>query len=116
MQIVPVIHEVQHEQPVIKLVDERLAVLVEKVRGYRERIAALEAKNEAAKSELRKLLVERGENWSDDDGYARLVPESRRISYEAEKLDDLIIRDPLHYGWLKDYRKQSVVRANLQVK
>ncbi len=116
MQIVPVIHEVHHEAPVVNIVDTRITELVETVRYHRERIAALEARNEAAKSELRKLLLQRGESWSDEEGYARLIPESTRASYETDKLDDLIIHDPLHYGWLKDYRKQSIIRANLQVK
>jgi hypothetical protein len=116
MQIIPVMHEMEHDLPVFDGFDERIAQLVETVRSHREHIAVLEAKADAAKKELFRLLVERGENWSDDDGYARLVPESSRASYETDKLDSLIIHDPLHYGWLKDYRKQSVIRANLQIK
>ena len=96
--------------------DDRIAELVDLVRGHRERIAALEAKNDVAKDELRQLLELRGENWSDDEGYARLTAESSRTSYESKALDDLILRDPLHYGWLKDYRKQSVVRGGIQIK
>ena len=98
------------------VLDERIAELVDTVRAHRERIAALEAKNDAAKDELRQLLELRGENWSDDEGYARLTAESTRTSYESKALDDLILRDPLHYGWLKDYRKQSVVRGGIQIK
>ena len=96
--------------------DDRIAELVDLVRGHRERIAALEAKNDVAKDELRQLLELRGENWSDGEGYARLTAESSRTSYEFKALDDLILRDPLHYGWLKDYRKQSVVRGGIQIK
>ncbi len=98
------------------VIDNRIAELVDTVRAHRDRIAALEAKNDAAKDELRQLLELRGENWSDDEGYARLMAESTRTSYELKALDDLIIRDPLHYGWLKDFRKQSVVRGSIQVK
>ncbi len=98
------------------VIDNRIAELVDMVRAHRERIATLEAKNDAAKEELRQLLELRGDNWSDDEGYARLIPESTRTSYESKALDDLIIRDPLHYGWLKDFRKQSMVRGSLQVK
>ncbi|HVU13938.1 MAG TPA: hypothetical protein VHD90_21820 [Phototrophicaceae bacterium] len=111
MQIVPL---TQTETTVT--VDDRIAELVETVRAHRERIATLEAKNDAAKAELRRLLELRGENWSDDEGYARLVPESTRIAYETKGLDELIIKEPLHYGWLKDYRKESTIRANIQVK
>ncbi len=111
MQIVPL---TQTETTVT--VDDRIAELVETVRAHRERIATLEARNDAAKEELRHLLELRGENWSDEEGYARLVPESTRISYETKGLDELIIKEPLHYGWLKDYRKESAIRANIQVK
>ena len=62
------------------------------------------------------MLELRGENWSDDDGYARLVPDSTRVSYETKALDELIIHEPLHYGWLKDYRKESTIRSSVQVK
>jgi hypothetical protein len=112
MQIVPVI-DTLHEDDVI---DARISELVESVRAHRERIATLEARNDAAKAELRHLLEMRGENWSDDEGYARLVPDGTRTAYETKALDDLIIRDPLQYGWLKDYRKQSVIRSSVQVK
>lgn len=110
MQIVPV-NSVETD-----VIDSRIVELVDTVRAHRERIAALESKNDAAKEELRHLLELRGENWSDEEGYARLVPESVRTSYESKALDDLIIRDPLHYGWLKDFRKQSTVRGSIQVR
>ena len=112
MQIIQMNQEVDEAT----MVDHRIAELVDTVRAHRERIAALEARSEAAKSELRELLELRGENWSDEEGYARLVPDSSRTSYESKALDNLIIRDPLHYGWLKDFRKESVVRGSVQVK
>ena len=112
MQIVPMIHELQAPDDI----DERITELVDMVRAHRERISALEARNESAKDELRHLLELRGENWSDDEGYARLVPESKRAAYETKALDDLIIREPLHYGWLKNYRKDSTIRSSIQVK
>src|SRR5215470_2041858 len=112
MQIVPVTDTLHKDQTI----DERITELVDKVRVQRARIAALEAKNDAAKDELRQLLELRGENWSDDEGYARLVPDSTRVSYETKALDELIIHEPLHYGWLKDYRKESLIRSSIQVK
>lgn len=98
------------------MIEQRIVELVDTVRAHRERIAALEARSSAAKRELRDLLELRGENWADEEGYARLVPDGARTSYETKALDDLIIRDPLHYGWLKDYRKESVVRGSIQVR
>ncbi|MEO8392945.1 MAG: hypothetical protein ABI700_08125 [Chloroflexota bacterium] len=112
MQIVPVTDTLHEIAPL----DERIIDLVEKIRSHRQRINTLEAKNDAAREELRQLLELRGENWSDDDGYARLVPDSTRVSYETKALDDLIIHEPLHYGWLKDYRKESAIRSSVQVK
>jgi superfamily I DNA/RNA helicase len=112
MQIIPVTEHPSETD----VLDDRIADLVETVRAHRERIATLEAKNDAAKEELRRLLELRGENWSDEEGYARLVPESCRVSYETKALDELIIREPLHYGWLKDYRKESTIRSSIQVK
>lgn len=117
MQIVPVTHESSEVSiPVEVTIDDRISELVETMRAHRERIATLEARNDSAKQELRQLLEQRGENWADDEGYARLVPESKRISYETKGLDDLIIREPLHYGWLKDFRKESTIRSSVQVK
>ena len=98
------------------LVDNRIAELVSSLRDQREQMAALSAESDTARDELRRLLELRGENWSDDDGYARLVPESTRASYEVKSLDALILRDPLQYGWLKDYRKLSTIRSTVQVK
>ncbi len=112
MAMIPVIQELQ----TVDVVDDRIAELVESVRERREAIAALESENDADRHELRHLLEMRGENWTDDAGYARLVPDSTRISYETRALDDLIVREPLQYGWLKDYRKSSVVRGSVQVK
>lgn len=116
MQIVPVTHQVSEVTSIPVTIDERISELVETVREHREQIASLEAYNDAAKRELRELLEQRGENWADEDGYARLVPESKRISYESKALDDLIISEPLHYGWLRDFRKESTVRGSVQVK
>lgn len=96
--------------------DNRIAELVSCLRDQREQMAALSAESDAAKEELRQLLELRGANWSDNDGYARLVPESTRASYETRSLDALILRDPLQFGWLKEYRKLSNVRSTVQVK
>ncbi len=115
MQIVPLLHELPAPTAADEI-DERITELVDLVRAQRERIAALEARSDSAKAELRALLERRGENWADDEGYARLVPESRRVAYETKALDELIIREPLHYGWLKDFRRESTIRSSIQVR
>lgn len=96
--------------------DKRIAELVEDIRSRRERIAKQEEFLETAKDELRQLLEARGENWSDDEGYARLTAESTRTSYDSKALDNLILASTRKYGWLKEFRKVSTVRAALQIK
>lgn len=97
-------------------VDARIAQLVSQVRTAQEHIDGLNAQIEQAKDDLRVLLELRDENWSDDLGYARLTSEGVRTLYDTKALDELIIKDPLHYGWLKDYRNESTVRSTVQVK
>lgn len=96
--------------------DQRIAERVDVVRSIQERIAALQDKVQLVKDELRGLLNERGSAWVDDEGYARLVSDSVRRSYDSKSLDELIITDPLRHGWLKDYRKETPVRGGVQVK
>ncbi|HEX2622094.1 MAG TPA: hypothetical protein VHL11_18180 [Phototrophicaceae bacterium] len=96
--------------------DAEIAALVAQVREANEQIAELEEETSLARQHLRELLEERGSNWSDTEGYARLISEGLRAAYDTKSLDDLIIKDPLHYGWLKDYRKESVVQGTVQVK
>jgi len=96
--------------------DNEIAHLVETVRQTVDQMSVLEEKVQAAKEQLRFLLLQRGENWSDDDGYARLMADSIRTTYNTRALDDLILKDPLRHGWLKDYRKESMVRGGVQVR
>lgn len=96
--------------------DDEIADLVEEIRSNRARIERFEESIEEAKERLRVLLEDRGESWSDDDGYARLAAEGLRRYYDSGALDELIINDPLRYGWLKDYRKESAVPSRVQVK
>lgn len=96
--------------------DDRIADLVLRVRRAQGNIDSLNSEIEQAKVELRILLEERGDNWSDDLGYARLTSEGVRTTYDTKGLDELIIKDPLHYGWLKDYRNESSVRSTVTVK
>jgi len=96
--------------------DDRIAELVFQIRSAQGNMDTLQMQIEQAKDELRVLLQERGENWSDDLGYARLTSEGLRTLYDTKSLDELIIKDPLHYGWLTDYRSESTVRSAVQVK
>ncbi|WP_119068819.1 hypothetical protein [Aggregatilinea lenta] len=96
--------------------DRRITELVELIRTSQMQAATLDARITLAKDELRDLLSERGSNWSDDSGYAQLTSEGVRRSYDTRALDELIINDPLRYGWLKDYRRESRVNGGVRVK
>jgi hypothetical protein len=96
--------------------DAQIAGLVSHIRECQSEISEREAEISRLKEQLSALLRERGSNWSDDQGYARLVSEGTRIGYDTTALDDLIINDPLRYGWLKDYRRESVVSERVQVR
>ena len=98
------------------MIDDRILQLVNGIREKQELLAALESEISVAKAELFELLEERGENWTDGEGYAVLVCEGLRIIYDKQALDRLIIEDPLRYGWLKDYRRASTVRGSVKVK
>ena len=94
--------------------------MVSIIREARERLAEVESEVEpvieAAKKRLEMLLEYRGENWADDEGYARLASEGLRASYDTEALDRLIIEHPDQYGWLKKYRQESAVSSGVRVK
>jgi hypothetical protein len=97
-------------------IDQQIAERVEEVRDAQVQMGTLSERVDRLKAELIALLEQKGSNWSDDVGYARLVSEGIRRTYDTKSLDELIISDPLHYGWLKDYRKESTVRGGVQVK
>ena len=61
----------------------------------------LENQERRRQRRTRQLLELRGENWSNVEGYARLMAEEAHV-LRLKALDDLIIRDPLHYSRLKD--------------
>lgn len=96
--------------------NKQIKKLVKAMRRQRAWIAAREAKMEVMKEQLQALLTEQGVNWSDDDGYARLIPESTRTSYETKALDELIITQPSVFGCLEAYRKVGKIRSSVQVK
>lgn len=95
---------------------ENIEHIVTEIRDCKADIENLEACVRDLKEKLRDQLEQYGENWSDDSGYARLVSEGERISYNTDALDNLLIEDPLRYGWLKDYRVKSPIASRIQVK
>lgn len=99
-----------------ELLDQRIAELVDTVRGNNRRIEALTARNEEAKEELRVLLEQRGANWADEEGYARLVTDAVRRWYDTQALDRLVMSDPLRHGWLVDYRRETPIRGGVKVR
>lgn len=90
--------------------------LVGKIRARKAEIAALEAWVKADRDELEKLLIDRGSSWKDGEGYAMIVAESERVSYDTKALDELVLSDPLKNGWLYEYRRKSTTAASLKVK
>lgn len=104
------------EQTIQQTTDREIKTLVKAVRRMNRKMESLEEMRKVARDRLRALLVQRGENWEDDRGYARLCADSIRASYDAKALDQLIVSDPLGNGWLKEFRKESVVRGSVQVK
>lgn len=99
-----------------ELLDQRIAELVDTVRGNNRRIEALNARNEEAKEELRVLLEQRGSNWADEEGYAQLVSDAVRRWYDTQALDRLVMSDPLRHGWLVDYRRETPIRGGVKVR
>lgn len=104
----------------IKSIDQEISELVEMVREANERLDEVSSEVrpiiEAAKERLRMLLEYRGDNWADDMGYARVVSNGTRVSYDYKALDKLIIEDPETYGWLKQYRSETPVKGGVSVK
>jgi hypothetical protein len=93
-----------------------IGALVEQIRAFQRKIERYALEIHQAKLRLRPLLEERGENWSDEFGYARLVREGVQRTYDAEALDRLILSDPLRYSWLTDYRRERVIDERLSIK
>jgi hypothetical protein len=96
--------------------EEEIAKLVEQIRSYRGEIETLNNLVNTARENLEELLLDRGSAWKDDEGYAMLVSEGERTSYDTKALDNLLMSDPLHYGWLHDYRRKSPIAPSIKIK
>jgi hypothetical protein len=112
--------QVEHRIPQIKSIDEEITELVAIIREANERLDEVNAETRplinAAKDRLEMLLDHRGENWSDEEGYARLVSDGARVMYDAAALDALILENPERYGWLREYRQEVPVSGGVRVK
>ena len=93
-----------------------ISTLVERIRSLQRNIEQSSLDIQEAKQTLRPLLEARGENWTDDVGYARLVSEGVQRSYDADALDRLILSDPLRYSWLKDYRRERILSERVSIR
>jgi hypothetical protein len=104
----------------IKSIDDEVSELVAMVREAQDRINEVESEvrplMDAARQRLKMLLEYRGENWSDEDGYARVVADGTRTSYDTRALDKLILENPDQYGWLRNYRQERRVRGGVTIK
>lgn len=106
----------QEVREITETYDEQIADLVEDIRAYQARMALLQEKIDDAKTTLRDYLEKRGENWKDDEGYARIVSEGIRSFYRTKDLDRLIAENPEDYNYLSRFRSESIVRSSVQVK
>jgi hypothetical protein len=104
-------YQAQHEA-----LENEIAATVRDIRQQQEAAERAAIAIYELKNRLEALLKERGSNWQDEDGYARLAAPGVRVNYSREALDSLILNDPLQYGWLKQYRKESELAARVVVK
>lgn len=96
--------------------ETEIAVLVERIRARKAEIDTLDAQINVDRELVKTLLIDRGESWKDEHGYAMITSEGERVSYDTKALDELVLTDPVKYGWLHDYRRKSVVAASLKIK
>jgi hypothetical protein len=99
-----------------EFIDQQIADRVQIVRDAQAQIGLLDDQIKLMKDELRELLDQKGSGWTDSVGYARLVAEGTRTAYDTKALDELILKEPLRYGWLGDFRKESTIRSGVQIK
>src|SRR5688500_7784365 len=99
-----------------EFIDQQIADRVQIVRDAQAQIGLLDDQIKLMKDELRELLDQKGSGWTDSVAYVCLVAEVTRTAYVIKALDELILKEPLRYGWLGDFRKESTVRRGIQIK
>ena len=95
---------------------QHISATVMRLRAYRDQIDHIGNSVDLLRSELQHLLEALGENWQDDDGYARIIDGGERVTYSASDLDRLLIESPEVHGWLKQHRRVSTLKPRLTVK
>lgn len=71
--------------------EQLIAAQVVAIRDLNDEIADLETRRKEHKSMLLRMLVEHGENWQDQTGFARLRSAGERPSYNAKKIDNHVL-------------------------
>lgn len=89
------------------------SLLIARYKQLKKSIAELEAEQDEVKAALWPLVESEGGKFVTEDGTATIIAESRRDSFETQKLMALMERP--EYEWLRDYHKVSVVKAQLRI-
>lgn len=106
----------EQESALSEFIDQQIADRVQIIRDARKQMDLLETQVDTLQNELRELIEQKGSGWKDSAGYARLIVEGERIAYDTQALDELILKEPLRYGWLADFRKRATLRGSVQIK
>lgn len=96
--------------------DAEIARRVACIRQLQAEAERIEDAIRAEKAALRTSLEARGESWSDDNGYARLMADSVRTSYDAKALDELSLSSKWWHARLNKFRRSFPVKGGIQVK
>lgn len=90
-----------------------LADLIERYKSYKLQIAILEKGMEEFKAQMWKPLEAAGGKVETPSGKASIVPAYKRVSFDTDKLK--VMMELPEYGWLKQYAKESEVKASLRI-
>lgn len=99
-----------------EFIDTQIEDRVQLIRDAQQNMEVLQYQIELMKIEIGELLQQKGAGWSDAAGYARITSEKISHTYDTRALDELILKEPLRYGWLGDFRKMATIRGGVQVK
>jgi hypothetical protein len=101
-------------------VDDDIREVMSVLRSIKEARNEIEAEIgkdwEKGREKLRNLLEQKGSEWTDGEGYARIAAGYTTIEYDTAALDALIKADPERYGPLQAFRKEKQVKGSLQIK
>ena len=87
--------------------------LIARYKQLKRSISELEKEQDELKAELLPQVESVGGKLVSDDGTATIIAESRRDSFDTQKLMALMERP--EYEWLKEYHKVSQVKAQLRI-